>query len=497
LVRCRDLWGVKKREELLASLEEFSPRLYRELAPPRSLRLPFRLLDASTNYLSWPLLTDLIPVSFPGVQTKQDQLLVEIDKPKLIKRMEDYFDPKIGNEELARLYPGSMDGTHACEPVATRAYLTKRGFLPQYVVRFLFRPFDLRWIYWEPETKLLGRPSPQYFPHVSEENIWLAAAHHNRKDFDPPQIARRLCCLHIIERSANMFPLLLTLAEGSLFEGDSHQEARHLGNHIANLSDAALRYLDGFSKVADAPHLFHHVSAILHAPTYALENGGALRHDWPRVPLPAKRKMLLSSAELGRKVAALLDPETPVPGVTTGTSRPEMKVIAKPARVGGSGGQLNPGAGDLDVTARWAICGKGVVCMPAKGKSEERDYSEEERQAISDGAAKLGLDAKTAFACLGEKTFDVYLNDVAFWRNVPAKVWDYTLGGYQVIKKWLSYREKDLLGRGLKDDELREATHTARRIAALLLLGPALDANYEAAKADPYPWPGTAAGSDA
>jgi hypothetical protein len=31
--------------------------------------------------------------------------------------------------------------------------------------------------------------------------------------------------------------------------------------------------------------------------------------------------------------------------------------------------------------------------------------------------------------------------------------------------------------------------HMARRIAALLLLQPALDANYQAVKAAPYPWP--------
>jgi hypothetical protein len=36
---------------------------------------------------------------------------------------------------------------------------------------------------------------------------------------------------------------------------------------------------------------------------------------------------------------------------------------------------------------------------------------------------------------------DVYLNDVAYWKGIPARVWDYTIGGYQVIKKWLSYRD--------------------------------------------------------
>ena len=73
-------------------------------------------------------------------------------------------------------------------------------------------------------------------------------------------------------------------------------------------------------------------------------------------------------------------------------------------------------------------------------------------------------------SALGETTFDVYLNDRAYWRNVPAAVWDYKLGGYQVLKKWLSYREHAVLGRPLTPDEIHHFTQTARRIAAILLL---------------------------
>jgi hypothetical protein len=49
-------------------------------------------------------------------------------------------------------------------------------------------------------------------------------------------------------------------------------------------------------------------------------------------------------------------------------------------------------------------------------------------------------------------------------------VWDYTIGGYQIIKKWLSYREKPLLGRGLTPEEVRYVTEMARRLAALIAL---------------------------
>jgi hypothetical protein len=62
---------------------------------------------------------------------------------------------------------------------------------------------------------------------------------------------------------------------------------------------------------------------------------------------------------------------------------------------------------------------------------------------------------------------------------------NYTIGGFQVIKKWLSYREFGLLERPLTPDEAREVTHTARRIAALVLLQPELDKNYVAVKGAP------------
>ena len=90
---------------------------------------------------------------------------------------------------------------------------------------------------------------------------------------------------------------------------------------------------------------------------------------------------------------------------------------------------------------------------------------------------------------LGGRTLDVYLNDAAYWNNVPLRVWEYTIGGYQVIKKWLSYRERKLLGRALTKEEARYVQEMAQRIAAILLLEPALDENYRAVKEHTYPWP--------
>ena len=124
--------------------------------------------------------------------------------------------------------------------------------------------------------------------------------------------------------------------------------------------------------------------------------------------------------------------------------------------------------------------------MPGKGKIIERDYTAVERNAGFQPAQ--GQSRQDAGVTLGDRTCDVYLNDVAYWSNIPLRVWEYTIGGYQVMKKWLSYREEKLLGRPLTKEEVRYVQEMARRIAAILLLEPALDANYLSVKEHTYPW---------
>jgi hypothetical protein len=283
-------------------------------------------------------------------------------------------------------------------------------------------------------------------------------------DFYQPQFTAALADHHLVESNVGMFPLWLkpNPDPSSLFDRAAGDKPK------ANLTDAANEYLASLRLANKPDALFYHTLAVLHAPLYRAENAGALRQDWPRVPLPNSREGLLASAELGRQAAALLDSETTMPGVTQGKPRPELKHLA----------ELNySGDADFRVTAGWGHAGHGGVTMPGKGKMLTRAYRPEEEPE------KPHLDL------LGKSTHDIYLNDTAYWRNVPEKVWDFTIGGYQVMKKWLSYREDALLGRALTPDEAREVTHMARRLAALLLLAPALDANYATAKASASPFP--------
>ena len=454
-VEFRNLWGRAKREELLDTAQTGPGELYDSFEPLLPLGLPFAKMAVRPDWFDWPALPDLFPTSFPGVKTSRDAFLIDTDLDRLRERVADYFNPELSHEEIARLYPGVMKTTARFDARAVRgALLTRGGPDETGFVRHAYRPFDTRWLYWEADTKLLDEKRADYQPHVFEGNLWLGSNKREiDEDFSHGTYIRQLGNWKLGNWGIHFLPIWLR--DDGLGTGEDGSQ------HRPNLSGAARRYLDTLGMGVE--DLFHHVLAVLHDPAYRQANAGALRMEWPRIRLPGwpngdsagAAVDFAASAARGREFARLLDPETPVPGVTTGALRPEIAAIAVPSTIDDS----NMSGDDFELTAGWGHFGVGQAVMPGQGRVVQRPYAPDELQ-----------DLNTTQGSLGETTCDVHLNDGAYWRNVPAAVWDYKLGGYQVLKKWLSYRERAILRRPLNPDEIAHFTTTARRIAAILLL---------------------------
>ena len=451
-VAFRHLWGQAKPAELIATAGAEPDTLYSEFAPLLPLGLPFAETAVSPDWFNWPPLPDLFPVSFPGVKTSRDGFLVDTDLDRLRVRVGEYFDPALNHEEIARRYPRVMNSTARFDAPVVRETLIRRGGPDESgLVRFAYRPFDNRWLYWEKDTKLLDEKRADYRPHVFEGNMWLEAREREPKE----EFARGTLVGDLADNFGNglssWFPCWLR-DDGLASDGRKGRRA--------NLTDQANRYLTRLG--LEIEDLFHHTLATLHDPAYREANADALRMGWPRIPLPGwpdgeakgAAQALARSAAHGRWMAALLNSQTPVPGVTEAPLRPELAAIAVPATVGGR----NMAGNDFAVTAGWGYSGRGDAVMPGRGRIVERACTPEESAAMGD-----------ALPVLGGKTLDVHLNAEAFWRNVPAAVWGYRLGGYQVLKKWLSYRERKVLGRDLRAAEVQHFADTSRRIAALLV----------------------------
>ncbi len=504
-VRFRQFWGVNKRKELLESSRlKGIDRAYTRVNPSRENKFSFVPENVTEHYKESPALNELCAVApFNGPVERRGNSLIrmpaEVSEFKCLSR---YLDVEVTDGEIRDLEPRFMHSSGEFHATESRKTLKgKTTFQPSKIVRYPFKPFDVRLAYLDAAIQpLFSRPSPHLLKQRFPGNAYFITRDTADKTPEGPPFyfSPFICDYDSISGHARHFPMLLKNgdrldkdAEATLFAALGEKPA--VDQPVANLSAIARDYLRTFKFIdpdADprtARCVWMHALAIGYSPAHLAENADGVRNDWPRIPFPALRKTLEASAALGEKIAALLNTEAEVAGVTDGRLSSAFKTIGTLFKIGGGG--LNPNSDEFSITVGWGHFGQDSVTMPAKGKLIERPYTEDETAAIELEATAMRVSAKIARRLLGETTCDIYLNGVAYWRNIPLNVWNFHIGGYQVIKKWLSYREKKILGRAIKPEDAREVMNMARRIAAILLLQPKLDENYQKVKAAAYDWP--------
>ena len=116
-------------------------------------------------------------------------------------------------------------------------------------------------------------------------------------------------------------------------------------------------------------------------------------------------------------------------GVDRSAHRPHLQTVAAIERVRRR--PLNPGAGDLAVTAGWGIVQSRAV-MPGAGQYDERERTDDDSPASPTRIA----------SCSASRCSTSTSTTMRAGAAVPAAAWDFKIGGFQVLRKWLSYREQ-------------------------------------------------------
>ena len=458
-VNYRDLWGTAKREMLLENLS--APKVdmaYIQATPTARNRFSMRPESTAIDYGLWPALPELSALApFSGVVEKRRGGLLSLDRDELAERIQRYLDPDVSFNQLKDAGIGPVEDMARFDALRARSrLLLAEPFTETGLLRIALYPFEVRWGYHTNVRPIWNEPRPELAARRFPGNGFIVTRFRSRRPEEGLPIfwTPLLPGDHLLDPNAHPLPVL-----------DEPNKANLSPSARAWLAALNLPDPDQNRTVAALP--WHHALAIGYAPAWLTENADGIRQDWPRVPLPDNADLLQSSATLGARIAALLDPDTAVPGVTAGTIDPALMTVAVPSKRGG--GAMTEA--DRMLTAGWGHAGKGGAVMPGRGRVVTRKYA-------SDEAA-----TQAQAALLGPAALDVYLNADGYWRNIPEAVWNFTIGGYQVMKKWLSYREQPLLGRALAPGEVRYVRDMARRLAALRLMAPALDANYRACAA--------------
>ena len=491
----RDFWGLDKpaQLEMVLAKPSAAPGVS-SLEPAEENWYRLRPWSPRRGYEQWPSLPELAAVDpLLGLNENRGEALISTSREQLLDRIGHFLDPDVHFSDLDARAETLAQTWAGFQPKNIREKMLKDSpFDEAKAVRFCVKPFDLRWAYVDTIAGLWNRSRPELVKAAALGSNFLLLRRRAPRALDGAAFLLSRCLIdqHVMHKDA--YVIAFWLAGGSMSTGpgpgetmslfDPDDEQAESPTWRPNLSARAMDYLteigvtDVQTSQANAQLIWLHALAIGYSPLYLEENGDAIRNDWPRVPLPGALSTLLSSAELGQHLADLLDIDT-----NDAALGPEVlarrSTVAQLNCVGGRPLALDKG--DLAITAGWAIeqtrrqrsGAISRIVMPSSGRIEVRHRSDTEREAVTIDELDL----------LGTEVVDVYLNDEVYWRGVPQAVWDFKIGGFQVLRKWLSYRARNILGRDLTVAEVRTFTSICLRLTELVLLAPHLDANYIAA----------------
>jgi hypothetical protein len=477
----RNFWGKSqfKKDALLASLlmERWStiektaaaaspagPREYERFVPTEEKRWKLVPFENKGGFEDWPALDELFRSGIQGVNPNRglQGSVVDMNKSSLHERMQQYFSD-LEDEEIRERYPVLFTPRARYVPEAVRARLRETSsFDPHKIVPYVVFPLDIRWLYYETAAKLLNEARADLFKNLHNNEFLVAVPEPRQYSEIRPLLLSCTFDLHLHDRGSIGFPMeikLDTQDEAPLFQTTGAGEGS-----LANIAEpvwACLKEawdLRGSYGGHDAKRLVRQLAslcvAVCHSPLYEQEHKEALAQDWAHVPIPKNIDLFVQLANAGSTVALLLDPAKDPTKLFKEILGESLATIAVVNRLDGE--PIQP----TDLTVEYSFFGSATGGWRSRSAEPEECFS----------------------PAWGETTGDLFINDRVCLRNVPQAAWEYELGGYPVIKKWLGYRDHGRRGDApLSVQEINHLRNMVQRIAALLVFHSTLDQLYEAA----------------
>ena len=257
--------------------------------------------DANVGFEAWPALDELFPTAYQGINPNRglDGTVIDTDRQPLADRIRRYFAAK-SFEDAAQRFPALADQYAGYDAKQVWESLCKSGSDETKTV-----PLDLRWLYYETESKLLNRPRPELAANATQNEFLLAVPQPRRVSEARPVLTGTTFDLHVHDRGSVGFPR--ESQPGKLVERTANlrleawKALRAAWSHPGeSLADAPARQLVG--------ELFRCALAILHSPQYEGDHADALAQDWAHVPIPKDRMLFAELVKLGHMISTLLDP---------------------------------------------------------------------------------------------------------------------------------------------------------------------------------------------
>jgi len=412
-VKHAELWGTRKDKYACLEKGHVGRTKWQKLDPQaKQFFFVPRSPDRIREYQGFLAMDRVFNSHGSGFNTDRDSLCIDFRKGPLAERMQRLFAGNYGTS-FAKQYRIVASSSY---DVATRA--TECSFDERCIVPCTYRPFDTRWAYYQPG--FTSRPVFDVQGHMLRGNVALLVARQSKEPF--AVLATRHAATHKIVTVYDR----TSLAPLYLYDDISRNTgarplqrgSRKTLSRQANLVPKFVEEFAGKLKLK-----------------FVSDGRGDLKKSFGPEDVFDYIYAVLHSPAYRKRYAEFLKSDFPRVPLTS-----DRALFRKLVKLGG-------GLVGLHLMESATLDTKHGPAFNVRGSSEVEKvrYEPESKR--------------------------VYINDTQHFQGVPQEVWDFHVGGYQVMRKWL----KDRKGRRLTTDDVRHYRRVAVALAETMKHMKAID----------------------
>jgi len=381
-----DLHGLRNEKYRMLDSSGFDKKNYREIKPvsPGYFFVP-KNTSHIQHYLKWKQIDEIFQENVTGIVTARDNLAVDFEKNSLRNKIMMFRNLNLSDDVIRTGL--NLKDNYQWKMAEQRKQFAETDNWEEYFSTFLYRPFDVRHIYYH--ENIVFRTRHNVMHHMREGNIGLIVPRQCKEDpgafITENLIGHKTVSAYDINY---LFPLYVY--------GDKNAKDILRNTQIQkrpNISQDFLEKMESvYRKKPKSEDILYYIYGIFYSNIYRKTYAEFLKTDFPRVPFTSDYSIFRKIGKMGKELA-------------------DLHLLKSPA--------LNPplakyqGSGDND-------------------RIEKIAYNEKEQR--------------------------VYINKDRYFEGITPELWNYHIGGYQVLSKYL----KDRKGRIMDD-----APHYCRVVTAI------------------------------
>jgi len=374
-----DIYGLREEKYEWLDKNDFDTKNYQEIKPasPWYFFIPRNTLHIQ-RYLEWKKIGEIFPVNVTGIVTARDKFVIGFDENEIRSRMMQFRNLSLPDELIVQTY--NLKDTRGWKLTSARKKLAKDSNWNSYYQKILYRPFDVRTIYYTETMVDWGRP--EFMRHMLEENIGIVTSRQAQSGFKHVFISDKMIEFNLTGTagrygSGYLFPLYLYTEKNKKDLFTQHQTEKE-----PNIPAAIFEKLQSVYGERPSPEdILYYIYGVFYSNIYRKTYAEFLKIDFPRVPFTADYDLFKKMGELGKQLA-------------------DLHLLKSPA--------LDPPVAKYQ--------GSGT-----NDRIEKITYKEDEQR--------------------------IYINEDKYFEGVTPELWNYYIGGYQVLQKYLKERK----GRNMDD----------------------------------------------